>query len=188
VLKLNPKQKQFAREYLIDLNATQAAVRAGYSVKTAKQQGQRLLTNVDLQPYLQELMNARAERTEITADKVLKELGLIGFSNMADYAKWAGEGAYFYDSDDLTREQAAAVAEVSSKKTTRKTQNDDDVETLEIKLKLHDKKGALVDIGRHLGMFTDKIEHSGKIEHDFEGAKDELAARLQRLVENASES
>lgn len=155
--KLSLKMKQFAREYLIDMNATQAAVRAGYSAKTAKQQGQRLLTNVDLQVYLQELMNARAERTDITADKVLKELALIGFSNMADFARWGGEGAYFYDSDELTKEQSAVVAEVSSKKTKRTIKDsDDEIETVEIKLKLHDKKGALVDIGRHLGMFIER--------------------------------
>ena len=109
-------------------------------------------------------MNARAERTEITADKVLKELALIGFSNMRHYAKWSGEGAYFYDSDELTEDESAAIAEVTSKKTTRTVKDsDDEIETVELKLKLHDKKGALVDIGRHLGMFKDKIEHSGDV-------------------------
>jgi phage terminase small subunit len=186
--KLSPKQEQFCREYLIDLNATQAALRAGYSAKTAYSQGQRLLKDVEVQACVQKLKDARAERTDITADKVLKELALIGFSNMADYAKWGGEGACFYDSDELTKEQSAAVAEVSSKKTTYRGKDDDEKETVEIKLKLHDKKGALVDIGRHLGMFKDKVEHSGKVEHDFGGAKDELAARLQRFVEAATGS
>ncbi len=186
---LNEKQIRFIEAMLIEPDAKAAYIAAGYKARgsAAEANASRLLRNDKVKNALQAARNARAERTEITADKVLKELALIGFSNMADYAKWAGEGAYFYDSDDLTREQAAAVAEVSSKKTTRKTQNDDDVETVEIKLKLHDKKGALVDIGRHLGMFTDKLEHSGKIEHDFEGAKDELAARLQRLVESSTE-
>ncbi len=87
---------------------------------------------------------------------------VIGFSNMADYAKWAGEGAYFYDSDELTKEQSAAVAEVSSRKVVRRGKKDEDeTETVEVKLKLHDKRAALVDIGRHLGMFTDRLEHSG---------------------------
>lgn len=182
--KLTPKQEQFAREYLVDLNATQAAARAGYKDPNI---GRQLITKNNVSAYIQELMSARAERTEITADKVLKELALIGFSNMKRYAKWSGEGAYFYDSDELSEDQSAAIAEVTSKKTTRKGKDDDDeIETVEIKLKLHDKKGALVDIGRHLGMFKDKVEHSGKVEHDFGGAKDELAARLQRLVEAAS--
>lgn len=70
--KLNDKQKQFCKEYLVDLNATQAAVRAGYSEKTAYSQGQRLLKKVETQGYIQELMQKRAEKTEITADKVLQ--------------------------------------------------------------------------------------------------------------------
>ena len=162
--QLSPKAELFAAEYIIDLNATQAAIRAGYSEKTAYSQGQRLLKNVEVQRLVQELMNARAERTEITADKVLKELALIGFSNMKRYAKWSGEGAYFYDSDELTDDESAAIAEVTSKKTTRlgKKDEDDDIETVEIKLKLHDKKGALVDIGRHLGMFIERKDITSK--------------------------
>ena len=69
---LNPKQKMFAREYIIDMNATQAAIRAGYSEKTAYSQGQRLLKNVEVQAEIQKCMQKRAERTDITADDVLK--------------------------------------------------------------------------------------------------------------------
>ncbi len=70
-VNLNEKQKQFVREYLIDLNATQAAIRAGHSEKTARLQGQRLLTNVDIAKAIDAAKNERAERTEITADYVL---------------------------------------------------------------------------------------------------------------------
>lgn len=69
--ELTPKQSAFVREYLVDLNATQAAIRAGYSEATAKQQGARLLTNVDVAAIVQSAMDARAERTDITADYVL---------------------------------------------------------------------------------------------------------------------
>jgi len=69
--KLTPKQKMFCKEYLIDLNAAQAAIRAGYSKKTAKEQGHRLLTNVHIADYVQKNMNKRSEKTEITADYVL---------------------------------------------------------------------------------------------------------------------
>ncbi|MEP5728474.1 MAG: terminase small subunit [Sulfitobacter sp.] len=68
----NSKWEVFAQEYLVDLNATQAAIRAGYSQKTAKSQGQRLLTNVDLQNRISELMEIRSEQTEINAVAVLK--------------------------------------------------------------------------------------------------------------------
>lgn len=69
---LNPKQQRFVDEYLIDLNATQAAIRAGYSQKTAGQQGERLLKHVEIQAALSERMKARQERTEITQDMVLQ--------------------------------------------------------------------------------------------------------------------
>ena len=78
-MALNDKQRRFAEEYLIDLNATQAAIRAEYSEKTAYSQGQRLLKNDEVQALVQELMAARAKRTEITADNVLAELAKHAF-------------------------------------------------------------------------------------------------------------
>ena len=83
--KLNDKQKQFCKEYLVDLNATQAAIRARYAEKTAYSQGQRLLKNVEAQEYIRELMQKREQRTEITADKVLEEYAKLGFSDITDY-------------------------------------------------------------------------------------------------------
>lgn len=80
-MKLTDKQKRFCEEYLVDLNATQAAIRAGYKVKTARSQGQRLLTNVDIQRYLSELMKKRSERTGIDADTVLEELRRVALTD-----------------------------------------------------------------------------------------------------------
>lgn len=75
--KLTPKQQRFVDEYLIDLNATQAAIRAGYSAKTARQIGERLLTNVDIQAALSARMKDREARTEITQDKVIADIEAI---------------------------------------------------------------------------------------------------------------
>ncbi len=75
--RLTRKQQSFCEEYLVDFNATQAAVRAGYSPRSAKQQGARLLTNVDLRNHLQELISARSRRTEITADSVLQDIRTV---------------------------------------------------------------------------------------------------------------
>ena len=75
--KLSVKHKRFCEEYLVDLNATQAAIRAGYKEKTARSQGQRLLTNVDIQKYIAELQKKQSERTGITADTVGKHLGMF---------------------------------------------------------------------------------------------------------------
>ena len=72
--KLTPKQQRFVDEYLVDLNATQAAIRAGYSAKTANEQGNRLLANVSVQKAIQEAMSARSERTKIDQDYVVNNL------------------------------------------------------------------------------------------------------------------
>jgi phage terminase small subunit len=72
--KLSAKQEQFCREYLVDLNATQAAIRAGYSPKTARSQGQRLLTNVDVQEFVQAAKTERADKVARTAQDVLNDI------------------------------------------------------------------------------------------------------------------
>lgn len=73
-MNLNDKQKAFCEEYLIDLNATQAAIRAGYSEKTANEQAARMLTKTNIQEYIQELKKARSDRTQVTQDKVLNDI------------------------------------------------------------------------------------------------------------------
>ncbi|SFQ82529.1 phage terminase small subunit [Pseudomonas sp. NFPP07] len=157
---LTAKQRRFVDEYLIDLNATQAAIRAGFSPKTARQAGNRLLSNVDIQAAIAKRMDARAGRVGITQDMVLRELAKIGFSDIRKVVRWGetmvrmvdGEeecaedmvpyhGLALIDSTEIDDETAGAIAEVSQGKEG-------------LKVKLHDKKGALVDIGRHLGMFT----------------------------------
>ena len=78
--KLTDKQKRFCEEYLIDLNATQAALRAGYKAKTARSQGQRMLTKVDIQRRITDLMKERSDRTALTSDSVLQELSRIAMA------------------------------------------------------------------------------------------------------------
>jgi hypothetical protein len=82
---LTAKQQRFVDEYLIDLNATQAAIRAGYSEKTAYSIGNENLSKPEIAKAIEGAQTARAKRTEITADRVLTELGKLGFSNMQDY-------------------------------------------------------------------------------------------------------
>lgn len=151
--KLTAKQDAFVREYLIDLNATQAAVRAGYSAKTALQQGPRLLGNVGVAAAIAAAQQVRSARTEITQDRVLKEIARVAFGDPRDVMTWGPGGVTLKDSATLTDDQAMQVSEVS--------------ETIgatgggSLKLKKHDKVKALELLGRHLGMFTDKTELSG---------------------------
>lgn len=158
-MALTPKQRRFVDEYLIDLNATQAAIRAKYSAKTAQEQGARLLSNVMVQREIQARMKAREQRTEITQDRVLRELAKIGFSDIRKAVKWGetelrvaegeeGElmpfhGLALLGSDQIDDDTAAAISEVSEGREG-------------LKVKFHDKKGALVEMGRHLGLFIPK--------------------------------
>lgn len=160
--KLTPKQEQFCNEYLIDLNATQAALRAGYSSKTAGSQGERLLRNVDVATRIQELQSQRSERTQITADRVLEELALIAFSNLDDFAEWGmnhASGENFLvlrSSDELTRGQKAVIKSIKRVRKTGKTEED----TLEIVRE--DKLSALDKLAKHLGLYKEGDPGAGK--------------------------
>lgn len=166
-MALTDKQRRFVDEYLVDLNATQAAIRAGYSQKTAGQIGEQNLKKLEIAQAIQEAQAARSKRTNITQDMVLRELAKIGFSDIRKIVRWGktelrvtdagddeGEATEAYhglalvSADDIDDDTAAAISEISEGREG-------------LKVKLHDKKGALVDIGRHLGMFKDRVEHSG---------------------------
>lgn len=162
-MALTDKQELFAKEYIVDLNATQAAIRAGYSENTSRQMGAENLTKPVIQEFIQRLMNERSKRTEITADMVLKEYAKLGFSNITDYLKVeeremtteSGTMAMYktidiFETDKIDRSKLDAVAEIKQTKEG-------------ISIKLHDKKGALDSIARHLGMFTEKVKIEGTI-------------------------
>ena len=152
--KLNQKQARFVQEYMVDLNATQAAIRAGYSERTAYSQGQRLLKHVEVQAQLQKAMKKRAERTEITQDMVVKELAKIGFANLGDFMRVTSGGEPYYDLSDMTPEKSAALSEVTVEDFTE-GRGPDARDVRRIKLRLCDKRAALVDLGKHLGMFRE---------------------------------
>lgn len=190
--KLTPKQMRFCDEYLADtnMNATQAAIRAGYAQKRASEQAYQLLQKTTVQEYIQKRMADRVERTEITQDRVLKELAIIAFSNAADYAKVVerdavimkedGEEITLLDedgnpvkvqtveytlTDNLTDDQKKAIAQI------RKGRDG-------IEVRLYDKLQALVQIGKHIGMFKDKVEVSGEVNNPMAGLSTEDLKKL----------
>lgn len=151
--KLTAKQKRFCNEYLIDLNATQAAIRAGYSVDSAKVIGCENLTKPNVAAYLEKRMSKREVRTEITQDKVLNELAKIGFANIEDYVEvdqdqYDDKIVRIKSTKDIPEDKKAAISSIK--------QGANGIE-----VKLHDKVRALENLGRHLGMFKDKLEISG---------------------------
>ncbi len=111
MVTLTDKQTRFVQEYLVDVNATQAAIRAGYSKKTAQEQSSRLLSNVMVSEAIAKGMQALAEKTGVTAEKVIAELALIGFSNMLDYLDLSDPENLTIDLSKITPEQASAIAE-----------------------------------------------------------------------------
>lgn len=148
--KLTDKQAAFVAEYLVDLNATQAAIRAGYSERTAYRIGAELLHKTSVAEAIAAGQAKRAQRVEITADRVVAELAKIAFADPRDLMEWGPDGVKLKASAELTEEQAASVAEVSE--TTTKDGGS-------LKLKKHDKVKALELLGRHMGMFKDKVEN-----------------------------
>lgn len=136
--RLTDKQKRFVTEYLVDLNATQAAKRAGYKDPNI---GRQLITKNNVLDAISKAMKKREARTEITQDSVLKELAAIGFANAADFVKVSGGAVKITDTDEIEKDKLPALAGV------KETQNG-------IEIKLHDKVHALELIGKHLGMFT----------------------------------
>lgn len=146
---LTPKQRKFVSEYLVDLNATQAAIRAGYSKKTAGTMAQRLVAKSHIREAIKAAQSRREKRTEITQDRVLNELARVAFGNSRAVMSWGPGGLALRNSDDLTEDEAALVSEV------RETTTRDGGS---LALKTHDKMKALELLGKHLGMFDRKPE------------------------------
>ena len=167
---LTPKQLKFCQQKIIDLNATQASIRAGYSESTARSIGSENLSKPAIVTHLQYLMNKRAERTEITSERVLKELAKIAFFNMEDVIDDKGKTK---DLKDWSRDELASVQEI-----TEDLLGDEESSVLvKRKIKLSDKKASLELLGRHLKLFTDKVQHSGEVGITFDldyGIKDKL--------------
>ena len=149
---LTPQQERFCQEYLIDLNATQAAVRAGYSKKGATVRGSELLAIRKVESRIAFLMSERAMRTQVTQDRVLSELAAVGFTAFTELANWDEDSLSFIPSDALAEAAKRSVKAVKSKRTIRRDDNGE-TETVEMEISQHDKLSALDKLAKHLGMY-----------------------------------
>ena len=192
-MALTDKQQRFCDEYLIDLNGTQAAIRAGYSEKTASAQAARLLANVKVQSQIQKRKQERIERTEITQDMVLQELALIAFSNAADYAAVVEKPATMNGDDGTVIELFGEDGKPQMYRTVEPVLTKDLTENQKralstikkgrdgFEVKTYDKIRALELLGKHLGMWEEKVTVTGDVENPFAGLTTE---ELKKLIDD----
>ena len=175
---ITDKQRAFVDEYLIDLNATRAYKAVYKSCKkdeTARVNGSRLLTNANVAAYLNERQRELQQRTEITQDKVVRELAAIAFADIADYVQVKDYGGLsmveITPTSEIPESKRAAIASIK--------QGNNGIE-----VKLHNKLDALDKLGRHLGMFKGDNTVDGDLLDD--GFLDAMDSKLAEVWDDAS--
>jgi phage terminase small subunit len=149
--KLTNKEKAFCKEYIVDFNARRAAEEAGYSEKTARQTGYENLTKHYIQVEIHRLTQERAERLQVSQDRVVQELMKIAFSDITDYVD--NDGSIDINNETLS----GVIKEYKSKLRYQKTEGSEPEPIIEKEIKLYDKMKALELLGRHLSMYTDNV-------------------------------
>lgn len=180
-VKLTAKQQRFCNEYLIDLNATQAAIRAGYSKKNADKTGPELLGKTEVKKYIEERQKERLKRIEITQDKVLNELAAIAFSDITDYCKVVAKRESTEGKETQVRIDLEPVLTENLTKAQKKALLMIKQGKYGIEYKLCDKIKALELLGKHLGMFTEKVELEGNMNNPF---ADMTTEELRQLIKS----
>jgi phage terminase small subunit len=157
-MALPDRHRRFAEEYLVDLNATQAAIRAGYSEKTARAQGSRLLTNVDVLSAIEDGKAKRAAKVEITAERVLREIARVA---LLDPRKLFDESGNLKSPTELDDDTAAVLSSLEVfEEFAGRGELRESIGTTR-KIKLWDKVSALTLLSKHLGLISERHEHSG---------------------------
>ena len=157
--KMTKKQKLFVEEYLIDLNATQAAIRAGYSVASAKEIACENLTKPNIQEAIAKAMAERSKRTGISQDRVVQELAKLAFVNISDVV----DLDTCMVKDTATEEDLACIQSIKIKPTEF---------GYEREIKFYDKKGSLESLGKHLGMYDNKLNVNLNVPVVFSGEEE----------------
>jgi phage terminase small subunit len=153
IVVLSPKRERFCQEYIIDLNGKQAAIRSGYSKKSAEVTASRLLSDVNVKARIAQLMAERAKRCEVKQDDIIVELKRLGFSDMRKLAEWNSVLVKLKDSSEISDDEAACVESVSQ--TISKDGGS-------LSIKLYSKTKSLELLARHLGILHDKVDLTSK--------------------------
>jgi phage terminase small subunit len=168
---LEPRQRRFVEEYLVDLNATRAAIRAGYSAKSARTQGPYLLSNPVISTAISVEQSRRSKRTGITADRVLAELAALAFSDVTEVVDWNGEALQIRSSKEMPRRVKRAIESITEKPTPFGTSRS---------VKMHSKTTALKMLMDHLGL----NKPLGDLDKDEEGLP--VSLTIAQLLELAA--
>jgi len=153
---MTPKQARFVAEYLIDLNGTQAAIRAGYSPKTANEQASRLLAKANISAEVKARQAKQLETLDFDAARILQEIGRLALADRRSFYREDGTPKAM---SELTAAQGAALADVEI--LVRNVEAGDGRSDMVHKFKLWDKPKALDMLAKHFGILTEKVEHSG---------------------------
>lgn len=187
---LTAKQEMFCREYLTDYNATQAAIRAGYSAKTARSIGQENLTKPDIQTYLIALQKPKLAKLEITAERIMQEYASMAFVNLNDFLRRNEDGTLHtidgmpsLDFTDATPEQIAGLAGFET--IILPAMGEDEPNPIKIKVKLGDKKGALDVLAKRAGLLKETVDLNMTGEVKIKDTKD-LAMRVAFMLRQAA--
>ena len=182
---LNARQTRFAQEYVRTLNGYQSAVKAGYSPISAGPTASRLLSHHNVKALIAALQEKMAAKYEVSAEKIIAELARMGFSNMEDYLSVDSNGEPVVDLSALDRDKASAIQEVTID-SFLEGKGEDAKTVKRIRFKLCDKRAALVDLGKHLNLFKERLALEGKdggpIQHETVTAYDALMSRLDMMA------
>lgn len=173
--ELTPRQAAFVKEYLVDLNATQAAVRAGYSSDSAQAQSSVLMTQPHIAAAVERGKAQRAARVNVQQDEIIHELAALANSRVDHYV--VDDNGNIQLAEGAPDNAMAAVKSVKRRKTIREDKAGNITIVYDVTIELHDKPGQLKLLGRHIGLFADKIEHTGR-----NGGPIETVTRIESVI------
>lgn len=146
--ELTRRQERFVEEYIVDLNAAKACIRAGYKAVWANKIAAKLVGKISVSLRIEEALAKRSKRTGVTADRVVRELARIGFADLSDISEWDSGGFTLKPSSELSRDDTACIAEMVQ--TTTKDGGS-------FRVKLHNKVDALKELAKHTGVVKDGL-------------------------------
>lgn len=176
------KQEAFCREYLIDFNATQAAIRAGYAKKSARQTASENLSKPDIQNRISKLAKTVVHRHEVTIERLVQEYACCAFLDPIELFNDDGTMKSLNEMSEAARRSLAGI-EITEKNAGTRT---DPFMVDVTKVKIIDKRAALSDLGKYLGMFIDRVDHSSKdgtMATNDKGTPEEYAAKVAESTE-----